>query len=59
MANAAICYPIPLNVVVATVRGVWMWLRYGYAAVMNDPREAYVQGLHDGLRVKTNTMKEG
>jgi hypothetical protein len=43
----AVCMPIPLNVLAAICRGLWVWLRWGYRAVPCDPRDAYAQGRRD------------
>lgn len=48
--DAAICYPMPLNLIVAAVRAVAIWMRYGYRAVPYNARDAYAQGLRDGKR---------
>lgn len=46
--NAAVCYPMPLNLLVAAVRAFAIWMRYGYRAVPCNSRDAYAQGLRDG-----------
>lgn len=48
--NSAICYPMPLNLIVAAVRAVVIWMRYGYMAMPRHSRDAYAQGLRDGKR---------
>lgn len=48
--DAAICYPMPLNLLVAAVRAIAIWMRHGYRAVPYNTREAYAQGLRDGKR---------
>ena len=48
--DAAICYPMPLNVLFAAVRAIAIWMRHGYRAVPYNARDAYAQGLRDGMR---------
>lgn len=48
--NAAVCLPIPLNVIVAVSRSVYAWLRYGHRSVLLVEREAYWQGVADERR---------
>ncbi|WP_291015308.1 hypothetical protein [Hydrogenophaga sp.] len=47
-SRTAVCYPVPINVIVATGRAFWLWLRYGYKPVPIDPRDAFVQGVSEG-----------
>lgn len=47
-ADRTVCYPIPLNIIASFVRGVIVWLKYGYKAVPVNPRDAYDQGYRDG-----------
>lgn len=51
--GASICYPMPLNLLVATSRGILLWMRYGYRPVPCGARDAYAQGLRDGKRLTT------
>lgn len=50
MRDVAVCYPIPLNLIAAALRGLWIWAMHGYRAVPIDPRAAYAQGFADGRR---------
>ena len=46
--NSAICYPMPLNLIVAAARAVVIWMSYGYMAMPRHSRDAYAQGIRDG-----------
>ena len=48
--DEAICYPMPLNLLIAAARAIAIWMRYGYRAVPYNARDAYAQGLRDGKR---------
>jgi len=48
--NIAICLPVPFNIVVAILRGCWLWIKHGWHGVANNPRDAYAQGYRDGKR---------
>lgn len=41
---------VPLNWVIAISRATWAFLLYGSRSVADSPRDAYRQGLKDGLR---------
>lgn len=47
--GAAVCMPVPLNVLAAAVRRAWYWLRCPHVLV-RDPRQAYLEGYAQGLR---------
>jgi len=49
-SKIAICYPMPLNMLVAAVRVIVIWMRAGYRAVPVNPRDAYLQGRRDERR---------
>lgn len=48
--DAAICYPMPLNLLIAVVRSIAIWMRHGYRAVPYSARDAYAQGLREWKR---------
>lgn len=48
--DAVICYPIPFNIIAASIRGIYHWIRHGYKPVCFNPREAYAQGFRDGKK---------
>ena len=48
--DSAVCYPVPLNLIAAALRGIWIWMRHGYRSVPSSTRDAYAQGLRDGMR---------
>ena len=48
--DAAICYPMPLNLLVAAIRAIVIWMQHGYHIVPINARDAYAQGLRDGKR---------
>lgn len=48
-SNEAVCLPVGLNLLAATARSVYIWVRYGYRAVYVNPREAYAQGYARGV----------
>lgn len=50
MRDVGVCYPIPLNLIAAVLRGLWIWAMHGYRAVPIDSRDAYAQGFADGRR---------
>ena len=45
----AVVMPIPLNIAAAGVRRAWFWCRHP-AALVKDPRQAFLQGYQAGLR---------
>jgi hypothetical protein len=47
--DQAVCYPLPLNRIVALLRDFFLWLRFGHIAKTANPREAYLAGLLTGL----------
>lgn len=47
---SAVCMPLPFNILAAALRGVWIWLRFGFLPVPCNPLDAYWQGLQDGRR---------
>jgi hypothetical protein len=47
VTNTATCLPVPLNLVAAVVRGLYLAARYSDRAIAADPRAAYRQGLRD------------
>jgi hypothetical protein len=49
-ARVRVCYPIPLNVLLATFRGLHTWFKYGFLGVPYDPRDAYRQGYEQALK---------
>lgn len=59
--NSVICYPIPLNVVVAVIRNIWTWLEFGYRGVSPNVRDAYRQGYEECERKmgKMGKMEKG
>lgn len=46
--NSTVCLPVPLNIVAALVRAIWIWAKHGARAVPINPRDAYAQGRKDG-----------
>jgi|GEM_PF-6171247 hypothetical protein len=40
----AVCFPVPLNVILAFARQAYLWIRLGHVEVSSDPRSAYEQG---------------
>lgn len=52
-ARLTVCMPIPLNVLAHLLRGIWLWLRFGYMPVACSPREAFAQGFAAGKRERT------
>jgi hypothetical protein len=48
LTHSAICYPIPINLVVAFLRAVYLWMKHGYREVPLDPRDAFNQGFEAG-----------
>ena len=49
-SDSAVCLPLPLNLIAATVRGIWIWMRHGYRSVPSNAMDAYAQGYADGKR---------
>jgi hypothetical protein len=47
-SDSVYCMPVPLNVLVAIVRGIWLWMAFGYRPVPWGAHEAYRQGYLDG-----------
>lgn len=47
-AGIAVCYPMPLNLILAAARAVLIWMRHGYRAIPCNARDAYAQGLREG-----------
>ena len=56
--NRAVCYPIPLNVVVGIARAFYFWLRYDYRKSPIFGAEAYYQGYRDREFALTGTNRE-
>lgn len=48
---------VPLNWIIAIARAMWAFLRYGSRRVANSSRDAYRQGIKEGLRMAA--AKEG
>ena len=46
------CLPVPLNLIVAILRNVYSFMKYGNIRVFNNPRDAYRQGYNDGKNNK-------
>lgn len=46
----AVCFPIPLNLIFAFFRAVWIWMRHGWKTCPFNPRDAYAQGYRDGRK---------
>lgn len=42
-----VAYPMPFNLLVRIIRGIYLFLRHGWHEVAADPREAYAQGKND------------
>jgi hypothetical protein len=45
--NVAVCFPVPLNLLAAVGRAVWIFARYGAMSLPSSPREAYRRGWND------------
>ena len=54
----AICYPIPLNVVVGYLNKFWLWLRMGGNAWKNGYFKGKEEGLNEGRKYAFNQYKE-
>jgi len=48
MRNQAVCYPVPLNLLAALVRCVYMFAKHGARWLSHDPRGAYHPGFEAG-----------
>jgi hypothetical protein len=57
LAYRAICYPMPLNIVVRVFRDITVWMRVGFASVDIRPRDAYLQGLKEGRNQHANHQR--
>lgn len=44
-SRAALCLPVPLNLVVALLRAVWLFMKHGWRPIPVNPRAAYELGL--------------
>ncbi len=51
-----VCLPIPLNIIAAISRSVYIWLRHGYKPIAIDPRDAYNQGIKFGRNSSMNQL---
>lgn len=49
--DSAVCMPIPLNLFFAFIRAVYIFVRAGYKVVPSNSRDAYVQGVSDGIKM--------
>lgn len=47
--NRAVCLPLVLNVLAAIGRSAYFSIKHAGRIVMENPRDAYAQGLRDGL----------
>ncbi|HEX8885956.1 MAG TPA: hypothetical protein VF797_15820 [Noviherbaspirillum sp.] len=45
MSRMTICLPVPLNVIAALLRTLWLFLKHGWRAIPVDPRAAYDAGM--------------
>lgn len=48
--DVAVCLPVPLNLIAAIGRSIWIFMRHGHRHVPMSPRDAYYQGKNDALR---------
>ena len=46
----AMCMPIPFNIIAAMLRSIYIFLKYGYKPVPQNPRDAYHQGIEDAKK---------
>jgi hypothetical protein len=42
--DAAVCLPVPLNLVAGLLRSLWAFLRFGYRPTRLNARDAFMQG---------------
>jgi uncharacterized membrane protein len=49
LTNRAVCLPLGINVLAALARSVYFSIKHAGRIVMANPRDAYAQGLRDGL----------
>lgn len=54
----AVCMPVPLNIVAATGRRAWAWLKFP-RCLFTDPRQAFLQGYQMGLRAGVDQQRKG
>lgn len=54
----AVCYPIPLNIFVAVVYKVWLWLRWGHKLYENGYTKGYTEGKESGRKYAFNQYKK-
>lgn len=47
--DGAYCAPVPLNILIGTLRNLWWWLKSGWRRMPYSPHEAYRQGRRDML----------
>jgi hypothetical protein len=51
VSNEAVCYPVPVNMLVAVSRSFFIWMKHGFLTRACDGREAFNQGMVEGLRM--------
>lgn len=57
-----VCLPVPLNLLAAWSRALWVWLTVGGASVDCNPRAAFFEGYHVGVeneRRRQRTIRMG
>lgn len=57
-SDSAICLPVPLNLIAALLRSLWMLLKHGWQPVYLSSRDAFHQGLQAGLRTSVQKRDE-
>ena len=50
--DIAVCLPVPLNLVVAILRNIYSFIKFGHIRVFANQRDAYRQGYSDGKNAK-------
>lgn len=53
----AICYPIPLNIVVAAIHKAYVWLRWGHMLYQTGYEKGYIKGKKDGREYAYNQYR--
>lgn len=48
--DAVVCFPMPLNVVASVLRSIWIWFKWGHIPAHSSVRDAYDQGIQDGMK---------
>lgn len=52
-SHEIVCLPIPLNILAAMARSLFIFFKCGHKSVCSNPRDAYWQGVNDGRKQKS------